>query len=91
MKKTSVFFIAIALAGGANADISIEGFRDGIHHYQNKNGKDYPRYQENETAKIADNLLLYQKDIGGWIENQDPLRILGDDDIKHITEEKKDL
>lgn len=91
MKRTSIMFIGMILAGNAYADISIEGFNDGIHHYQNKNGKDYPRYKESETVKIADNLLLYQKNVGGWVENQDPLRILSDEEVNKIAAGKSDL
>ena len=32
--------------------------------------------QPQQVTEIADNLLLYQRDNGGWIENRDPARIL---------------
>jgi hypothetical protein len=32
--------------------------------------------QESRLTEIADNLLLYQRDNGAWIENRDPARIL---------------
>lgn len=40
-----------------------------------------PRYKPDEITKIADNVLLYQKDNGGWPKNYDMLAIL--------TEEQK--
>ena len=45
--------------------------------FKRKIGKDYARYHPSQTTEIADNLLLYQRDNGGWIENRDPARILG--------------
>ena len=38
-----------------------------------------PRYKPNEITKIADNVLLYQKDNGGWPKNYDMLAILTDE------------
>ena len=35
-----------------------------------------PRYKPDEITKIADNVLLYQKDNGGWPKNYDMLAIL---------------
>ncbi|KAF7599799.1 MAG: pectate lyase [Candidatus Dactylopiibacterium carminicum] len=63
-------------------------FSDGIHHWQNLHGKDYPRYREDQIVEIANNVLLYQRDNGGWIENRDPARILDDSDIKAAEAEK---
>lgn len=55
---------------------SLDGFSDGIHHWRNERGDDYPRYAPSDVVQIADNLLLYQRKDGGWIENQDPARLL---------------
>ena len=63
------------IAGEANA-IPLDGFSDGIKHWQSTRGKDYPRHAETDVVQIADNLLRYQRRDGGWKENQDPLRIL---------------
>jgi PelA/Pel-15E family pectate lyase len=51
--------------------------RDGINHYRNRNGSDYATYPPERIVEIADNVLLYQRANGGWIENQDPTRVLG--------------
>ena len=37
-----------------------------------------PRYKPTQLAEIADNILLYQKDNGGWPKNYDMLAILTD-------------
>ena len=55
---------------------SLDGFSDGIHHWRNAHGKDYPRLAPEQVTQIADNLLLYQRKDGGWRENQDPTRLL---------------
>jgi PelA/Pel-15E family pectate lyase len=71
--------------------MQFQGFDDAIKHWQNKNGKDYQRYKANDFTSIAENLLLYQKNNGGWIENQDPLRILPEEEKKKFQEQKTDL
>jgi len=38
-----------------------------------------PRYKPTQLAEIADNILLYQKDNGGWPKNYDMLAILAPD------------
>ena len=75
--------LAATLAGAAHAKDSAEtttpsldGFSDGIHHWRNKHGKDYPQLAPQQVTQIADNLLLYQRKDGGWKENQDPTRVL---------------
>lgn len=57
---------------------SLAGFEDAIHHWRNVHGDAYPRYAPDQVALIADNILRYQRVDGGWIENQDPARILDD-------------
>ncbi len=57
---------------------SLGGFEDAIHHWRNVHGDAYPRYSPEQVARIADNILGYQRLDGGWIENQDPARILDD-------------
>jgi PelA/Pel-15E family pectate lyase len=56
--------------------VSLEGLADGIKHYRNRHGADYAKYAPEQIVEIADNVLLYQRANGGWIENQDPTRIL---------------
>ena len=68
--------------------IPLNLFSDGIKHWQDRNGKDYPRYREDQIVEIANNVLLYQRDNGGWIENRDPARILSEADIQAAKAEK---
>src|SRR5882724_10323186 len=37
-----------------------------------------PRYKPEQVTEVADNILLYQKDNGGWPKNYDMLAILTD-------------
>lgn len=69
---------------------SLDGFYDAVHHWQNKNGKSYARYAEDNVTAIADNLLLLQRDNGGWIENRDPARILSEAEKAAALKEKSD-
>lgn len=69
---------------------SLSGFGDAIHHWQNKNGKAYARYADDDVTAIADNLLLLQRDNGGWIENRDPARILSAEEKAATLKEKSD-
>ena len=65
-----------AMAAPSDDAPSLAGFDDAIHHWRNVHGDAYPRYLPEDVAKIADNILRYQRVDGGWIENQDPARIL---------------
>jgi PelA/Pel-15E family pectate lyase len=84
MSKVRVFvgaFSLLVFVPAVFSDTNIEPiplavFSDGIKHWQDRHGKDYARYQPHQITEIADNLLLYQRDNGGWIENRDPARIL---------------
>jgi PelA/Pel-15E family pectate lyase len=66
----------MALAATKDEPIPLASFNDGIKHWQDRHGTDYARYRPEQITEIADNLLLYQRDNGGWIENRDPARIL---------------
>ncbi|MFN4025736.1 MAG: pectate lyase [Hyphomonas sp.] len=79
-----------ALGAGAEPPLSLEGFRDAIHHRQMKHGGDYPRHDPSDTTAIADNLLLLQRDHGGWAENRDPLEIFSEDAARALMAEKSD-
>lgn len=69
--------------------LPLEGFADGIHHWKNANHiTDYPRLAEDDVRGIADHILLYQRANGGWRENEDPLRILSDDERKKILADR---
>jgi PelA/Pel-15E family pectate lyase len=65
--------------------VSLDGLADGINHYRNRNGSGYATYAPEQIVEIAGNVLLYQRANGGWIENQDPTRILADAERAQIA------
>lgn len=67
--------------------IPLDGFDDGIHHWQNLHGKEYPRHDAGQIVDIANNILLYQRQDGGWVENRDPARILNETDREQVRGE----
>ncbi|MEG8988500.1 pectate lyase [Ignavibacteria bacterium 4148-Me] len=68
----------------------VSGFQNSAHHWYDIYAEDNvihplperPRYKPENVKEIADNILLYQKENGGWPKNYDMLAIL--------TEEQKD-
>jgi PelA/Pel-15E family pectate lyase len=68
--------------------LPLDGFDDAIHHSRLRHEQPYPTYAPDQIVEIADNVLLYQRDNGGWIENRDPTRILNADEIAAIAAEK---
>lgn len=68
-----------------SATIDLSDFSDGSHHWYDIKDNDavitprpgHPRYGATEIAAIANNILLYQKDNGGWPKNYDMQAILG--------------
>lgn len=78
-----------AATAEALAPLPLDGFADCIHHWQNSHHtKDYPRLAPADMVGIAENILLYQRDNGGWRENEDPLRILSGDEKKQILADR---
>jgi len=86
----AAFGPAIALAEpGRSPERQLSGFRDGIKHYRDKSDRsDYPRFRDDQTVEIADNLLRYQRSNGGWPANFDPLRILSDDELNELESKR---
>jgi len=78
----------LAFADTKTEPIPLAAFSDGIKHWQDRHGTDYARYQPQQVTEIADNLLLYQRDNGGWIENRDPARILDATEKAALVAEK---
>lgn len=70
--------------------LPLDGFEDAIHRWRNRLGDDYASYAPDQVREIADNILLLQRDHGGWIENRDPTRILSADDVSQLEAEKRD-
>jgi len=92
MVKTLLFFTAMLLSSFVFAQkenkpyttIDTAIFADASHHWYDLYEKDrviqpkpnQPRYKATELTAIADNILLYQKDNGGWAKNYDMQAIL---------------
>jgi PelA/Pel-15E family pectate lyase len=69
--------------------IPLDRFEDAARHYRNSSGiSEYPRYLPEQYVAIAENILLLQRDNGGWRENWDPARILGDDEKRAVLADK---
>lgn len=75
-----------ALAEG----LALEGFEDAIHHWQMKRGDDYPRHDPSDVGAIAGNILLMQRDHGGWVQNRDPLQVMSPEDTAQLLAEKSE-
>lgn len=77
--------------------ISMEPFGDSMRHWYGirdagniiQPKKNQPRYSETEITKIADNILLYQRDNGGWPKNYDMQAILLPEQIDSLIETKE--
>jgi PelA/Pel-15E family pectate lyase len=71
-------------------------FQDASHHWYDLHEKDrviqpkpnQPRYKATELEAIADNILLYQKDNGGWAKNYDMLAILTPEQKDSLVRDK---
>jgi PelA/Pel-15E family pectate lyase len=76
--------------------ISLSVFGDAAHHWYDINEKGtvilprpgHPKYKPEEITAIADNMLLYQKDNGGWPKNYDMQAILTPDQADSLVKVK---
>lgn len=50
-----------------------------------------PKYSESDYTKIADNMILFQRDNGGWPKNYDMKAILTPEQIKNVVDSKSIL
>lgn len=92
------FFSATIFAqdssGQVSFDLSI--FSDGAHHWYDINEKEsvikprpgHQQYKPTEITAIADNILLFQKDNGGWPKNYDMQAILTPDQVDSVLKTK---
>ncbi|MEN3323159.1 pectate lyase [Mariniflexile soesokkakense] len=79
--------------------ISTRPFGDGVRHWYNIKDKnnivdpvaDQPRYDESDYTKIADNMLLFQRDNGGWPKNYDMRAILTPEQVNKVVNTKNML
>jgi PelA/Pel-15E family pectate lyase len=71
-------------------------FEDASHHWYDLYEKDrviqpkanQPRYKATDLAEVADNILLYQKNNGGWPKNYDMLAILTPEQKDSLIKDK---
>ena len=76
--------------------ISTKPFSDGVNHWykiKDKNNivnpiPNQPQYKESEFEKIADNIILFQKDNGGWPKNYDMRAILTKEQVQEVLKYK---
>ena len=79
--------------------ISTKPFSDGVNHWYFINDKtnivnavpNQPKYDESEYTKIADNILYFQRDNGGWPKNYDMRAILTPEQINDVIKTKSVL
>ena len=93
MKIKSLFLLfAVCLTSAAGAQTthpSLDGFMDGIHHWNLEHKeRNYQRYSPEQYREIADNLLAYQNADGGWPKNIDWLGVLDADSVKASLRER---
>jgi len=76
--------------------ISTNPFADGTNHWYNISDEsnivnpvpNQPKYPESEYTKIADNILYFQRDNGGWPKNYDMRAALTPEQINQVIETK---
>ena len=81
---------------GKKVSISMEPFGDSMRHWYGIHDdsnivnpvKNQPRYPETDIAKIADNILLYQRNNGGWPKNYDMQAILTPEQVDSLLKTK---
>ena len=84
---------AVARAAGARA-IDTSGFRDATNHWRRINEPervmqplpDQPSYAPEQVREIAANVLLFQRENGGWPKDYDMLAILTSEQARAIRE-----
>ncbi|HEX8017906.1 MAG TPA: pectate lyase, partial [Flavobacterium sp.] len=82
-----------------NTAISTKPFGDSTNHWYGIADKsnivnpipNQPRYEETDYTKIADNILYFQRDNGGWPKNYDMRAILTEEQIKDVVYTKSVL
>ena len=79
--------------------VDTKPFDDSQHHWYDISDKqnivnavpNQPRYKPSQVIEIADNILLYQEDNGGWPKNYDILAILTEEQKQKLTDAKGEL
>jgi PelA/Pel-15E family pectate lyase len=79
--------------------IDVAPFNSDTHHWYDIADKsniinpkpNQPRYKSTEITNIADNILIYQRDNGGWPKNYDMLAILTESQKDSLAKTKNEL
>jgi len=98
LSLTLGLFSFVYSAAQSNA-ISTKPFADGTNHWYHIKDKyniinpapNQLVYDESDYAKIADNIIYFQRDNGGWPKNYDMKAILTPEQIKAVVETKSVL
>jgi PelA/Pel-15E family pectate lyase len=94
------FVFSIAQSDNGNKTIiSTKPFSDGVNHWYHIKDKtnivnpvpNQPQYQESEYTKIADNILYFQRNNGGWPKNYDMKAMLTPEQIDDVVKTKSIL
>ena len=92
----SFFFSSAQDATSTQPVIDLSVFSDAAHHWYDINEKGaiilprpgHPQYKSTEITAIADNIILFQKDNGGWPKNYDMQAILTADQVDSVLKAK---
>ena len=93
-----IFYSSLLIAQEKYEAIDIRGFYDSAHHWRDINDEervidplpDQPVYNKSEITKIADNILLFQKNNGGWPKNYDITAILTEEQKNAVLKSKNE-
>jgi len=99
LSSAVLFISAYSYAGNKERQIGTSGFFDSKHHwydiYEEKNvinpEPNQPCYKPTQIKEIADNILLYQRDNGGWPKNYDMQAILTKEQKAKVLKAKSDF
>lgn len=94
MKKTILFYLSLVLIlAGQNVFAQQDNDKDSgkLMTWNNALSQKPPFYKTDEAVRIADQLLLFQKNNGGWGKNTDMAKILTDAERDKIIKEKSDI
>ncbi|MDE5624359.1 MAG: hypothetical protein K2I62_07110, partial [Alistipes sp.] len=71
MRKFFFFILFGAVSGPVFAQ-QAEGFDQSVNCWLHANrGESYPRFEPGQVCQIADNIIAYQNEDGGWPKNLD--------------------
>ncbi len=93
MKRTMAICVALACAvTGQAQEIPADGFADALNHWRKAHGSQpYERYGSGQFREIADNIVAYQNEDGGWPKNIDMMAKLDPDSVKRALKPRHRL